>query len=170
MTAPSCPFCDQNTLRSDSELAARYDEVAHAPATEADRVFRRGGEICTPRMCWDDASTSSCCVYITHTLHPRHHYASASSPDAVPDRLTRDDITSSMSAVRGRVAACRDTYPARGRAAVRVAVAADGTVEHAAVDPPSGDAPFDACLATAARHARFPRSEKGVRFRYPIPR
>lgn len=124
-------------------IAAEYDEIAHAPATEA----------------------------ITHTLHPRHAYTrthASSSPDALPDTLRRHDIQPSMTAVRGRIAACRDKYPGRGRIAVRVAVAPDGTVERAAVDPPSGDAPFDACIAAAVALARFPRSEKGVRFRYPF--
>lgn len=148
-------------------IAAAYDESVHGPTTEMDRVFRLEDEICTPRTCVDD-HISSCCIYITHQLHPRHRFAKASSPDALPDTLRREDVQAGMTTVRGRFAACRDKYPARGRAAVRVEVAADGSVASATVDPPTGDAPFDACVAFAASRARFPRSEKGVRFRYPI--
>src|SRR5688572_27684845 len=140
-------------------LAARLDELAHAPATEADRVVRWRGETCTPRTCLVD-DTTSCCVYLAHTIPGRLADLAAPPPDPVPPTLTRADVTSGMIAVRGRVDGCRDQYPARGRVAVRVGVSPDGAVASAAVAPSSGDEAFDACIATAVGAARFPRSEK----------
>lgn len=143
-------------------------------------VYAVDGVTCTVMQCMlDDPAVmySSCCVRAIHTEFPYPPPKRVKPPPgSPPETLVRDQVAAGIAGVRGRFEGCRSKHGeardagARSTIRLRVVVAPDGSVESAELDPASADPPFDACIIAAARHARFAKSLKGVRFAYPIRR
>jgi hypothetical protein len=145
-----------------------------------ERVYAVDGVMCTVMQCMlDDPAVmhTMCCVRAIHTEFPYPPRKKPKPPPgSPPETLAREHVVTGMAPVKAHLAGCQSKHGAahdgavRERLRLRMVVAPDGTVEHAALDPPSADARFDACILAAAQRARFATSREGVRFAYPITR
>jgi hypothetical protein len=84
-----------------------------------------------------------------------------------PDRISRNDISSVVAGVRGRIMACAEGTSFKGTVRVRIKISAEGQVVTAST---SGAAPgaVASCITAAMRRARFPKAQKPTTVSYPF--
>lgn len=92
---------------------------------------------------------------------------SSSSNSNLPEKLTRSDISSGMSAVRGRVSSCGDKNPGKGTVKVHVKVGGSGKVSSVQVKSSPSSA-LGSCVASAVKRAHFKKTQGGGSFTYPF--
>ncbi len=85
----------------------------------------------------------------------------------LPEKLTREDISSGIGGVRDRVLACGDKSSAKGTVSVKVKVSGSGSVSSASVAS-SPDGALGSCVASAVKKARFKQTQSGGSFTYPF--
>ena len=93
--------------------------------------------------------------------------SSGSSNSNLPEKLTRSDISSGMSAVRGRVSSCGDKNPGKGTVKVHVKVAGSGKVSSVSVKSSPSSA-LGRCVASSVKRAHFKKTQGGGSFTYPF--
>ncbi len=89
-----------------------------------------------------------------------------SSDSNLPERPSRTDISSGIAKVRGRVQSCGDKHSFKGTVTVKLAIEGSGKVSSASAN--KGDSAFKSCVTSAAKKAKFKKSQKGLTVNYPF--
>ena len=87
--------------------------------------------------------------------------------DELPESLDRHTISTGISAVKARVAACGTRSTAKGTVRARVLVGANGRVTNVTIVT-TPVAALGACVAAAIRRATFSPTQRGGSFTYPF--
>ncbi len=85
----------------------------------------------------------------------------------VPESLDRGMISAGVGAVKAKVMACGDKFPAKGQVKVSVKVNADGSIASVTVKT-TPDAGLGTCVASAVQRAKFAKTQSGGSFGYPF--
>jgi predicted Zn finger-like uncharacterized protein len=93
----------------------------------------------------------------------------AAAPAASLPKLERDDIVRAMQGVQPKVKDCFNQYKVPGTAMVSMNVARGGKVSSATVTGKFAGTPTGACVANAAKSAKFPPVEAYDGLSYPFP-
>jgi len=83
--------------------------------------------------------------------------------------LSKSDIVKVMSGVMPKAKACYDQYKVPGMANVNVKVEGSGKVSMATVSGKFAGTPSGICVERAIKSAKFPASDDGMTFPYPVP-
>jgi len=93
----------------------------------------------------------------------------AAPPGALYETLGRSQIQAGMRALKGAVQACYDRYKIPGLVNIQVRIGRTGVVQSARIKGMFAGTPSGACVARAARQARFPRfSGNPITITYPF--
>lgn len=140
-----------------------FEDVEPSPVDpfSAPRTSRGGS--CDEVSCVLGSGDDACCAkYRAPRKEPANPFAGA-----VPDALDRHAISTGISRVKARVAACGRQSTAHGKVKVKVHVGANGRVTNVIVEA-TPDAALGACVAAAIQRAVFARTQKGGSFSYPF--
>jgi TonB family protein len=85
----------------------------------------------------------------------------------LPEKLSREDVSSGIGGVRDRVLGCGDRSSAKGQVTVAVKVSPGGSVSSVSVVS-SPDSALGSCVASAVKKARFKATQEGGKFNYPF--
>jgi predicted small lipoprotein YifL len=91
----------------------------------------------------------------------------ATSGETMPGKLSKDDVSNAMTAVKARVTACSDTYSRESALYVSCEVGADGGVIWAEATGKWAGTWTGYCVAKAVCGAVFPVSKTSMPLMYP---
>ena len=83
--------------------------------------------------------------------------------------LSKSDIVKVMSGITPKAKACYEQYKVPGMANVNVKVEGSGKVSMATVTGKFAGTPSGDCVEKAIKSAKFPVSDDGMTFPYPVP-
>lgn len=92
--------------------------------------------------------------------------SSRSADPSLPEQPSRGDVASGIGDVKGSVSACGSRAPGGGKVTVKIKISPSGSVSSASAS--GGSSNLNACVESAVRRARFPRSQNGVSVNYPF--
>lgn len=122
------------------------------------------GRKCDEVACLIDPSPACCKKY-----RRKRDKSPKGGAGNLPQKLRRSDISKGVAKIRGRLRACvKDGY--KGRVTFSVTVDSSGRVSEVTLSSkPDSLAPAArSCLLASFKRARFPKSQQGNKFRYPI--
>ncbi len=126
---------------------------------------------CTKVWCMLKGNGPSCCCKYKPGGCGSMSSSGAADPCAGNSKasLSRGDIKSGISRVRGRVRSCFSKYGVHGKVKVRVTVGCNGRVKYAGARGSHSGTPVGKCIQRAVRGARFPKfKKKQLSFTYPF--
>jgi hypothetical protein len=89
-----------------------------------------------------------------------------SGPDPnLPARPTKQQISSGVAALQGRLQSCGDLHGIRGAVSVKLQIAPAGKAKATTT---AGEPAFQACVEKAFGAAKFPATQEGARVTYPV--
>jgi hypothetical protein len=161
--APSAPEKEDRGSRSSrdsrsSERGSRSEREktpeVKAPTPEKTIAKPPTGSKCDEVACLVDSSLP-CCKKSGSSSSSSSSSSRASEDSGLPDSLSRTDIQSGMSGVRGRVMACNDEYKVPGTLIAKITITGGGDVSSARVEGKFAGTPSGSCVERAVKNARF---------------
>jgi TonB family protein len=143
-----------------AEKAARAEKAAKA--ARSDRGEQRLDEV----GCLLAAEPPAYCQRYTKASRPARQRADEARSD-LPARPSQNAIRKGMDSVRRAVTSCGASHAGGGQVKLSIKVGSDGEIASVSVKESPNDA-LGRCVASAARKASFPESQKGITFSYPF--
>jgi len=141
--------------------SSRRDRKPKAEPKKEERKTPPRTEKCDEVACLVDPSLPCC-----GGSKKRGSSSRKSSDKDLPERPSRSDVTGGIGKVRGRVLSCGDKHGFKGTVTVKIKIAGSGKVSGAEAN--KGTGPFKACVTSAAKRAKFPKTQKGITVNYPF--
>ncbi len=164
--APTPPKEERTTARTERQSRVERDRQTPPTPREDPPVEERkpvASSGCDEVTCLVEPD-KACCKKFKAKDSPREERADSSSD--LPERLSRDDISEGIGAVRSSVRACGTKHNFTGRVDVKIKIGGDGSV--AGVEAGGGPQPVQSCVSSAVRRAKFRRTQKGMTVNYPF--
>lgn len=148
------PAKDSRSSERSSRNEREKSPEVRTPPPERTVAKPPTGSKCDEVACLVDSSLP-CCKKGGSSSSSSSSPSRASGDSGLPDSLSRTDIQSGMSSVRGRVMACNDEYKVPGTVIAKITISGSGEVSSAKVEGKFSGTPSGSCVERAVRNARF---------------